>query len=82
MTILGISSEYYFFTCCSAGLVPGWDLGSQQTKTGHVMKRGWAAGGAQADGAISGSRGLGQEALTRSLGSQQSVKNIVMSMGK
>ena len=41
-------NKYLLFLhlCCSAGLVPGWDLGSQQTETGHVMKRGWAAGGA------------------------------------
>ena len=38
-------------------------------ETGHVMKSNWAAGGAQTDGAISESRGFGQEALARSLGS-------------
>lgn len=39
------------------------------SETGYVMRRGLAAGGAQAAGAISESGGFWQEALARSLGS-------------
>lgn len=54
---------------CWAGSWMGSGDPEKLNETGHVMKSGWAAGGAQTDGAISESRGFGQEALARNLGS-------------
>lgn len=52
------------------------------SKTGYVMRRGLAAGGAQADGAISESGGFWQEALARSLGSLRvQVRKVVWAWG-